>query len=162
MNILLNNYDTTEPSKLTEFNYVKNANLITFNFDCHDSALYSFTDKDNDDLWRGCVVEVFLDTGLDFYYEFEAAPNGAVFAAKIRNRKIEYIDPSIIKAKATVVGNGYQIQLIVDLNKLEKGDELKFNAFRVENKKGETVQQLQALNPTLCETFHVREKFIRL
>ena len=74
----------------------------------------------------------------------------------------QHIERRIIKAKATIVGDNYQVQLIVDLNKLERGNELKFNAFRVENKKGETVQQLQALNPTLCETFHVREKFIRL
>lgn len=162
MAVLLDNFTGQKPKKLTDFNYIKDNSVVTFNFNCYDSAIYSFSNKDNDDLWRGCVAEVFLDTGLDFYYEFEVAPNGAVFAAKIRNRKIEYIDPSIIKAKATVVGNGYQVQLIVDLNKLERGNELKFNAFRVENKKGETVQQLQALNPTLCETFHVREKFKRL
>ena len=162
MAVLLDNFTGQKPKKLTDFNYIKDNNVVTFNFNCYDSAIYSFSNKDNDDLWRGCVAEVFLDTGLDFYYEFEVAPNGAVFAAKIRNRKIEYIDPSIIKAKATIVGDNYQVQLIVDLRELELGNELKFNAFRVENKKGETAQQLQALNPTLCETFHVREKFKRL
>ena len=162
MSVLLNNLDAKKPNKVTDFNYVKSDNLITFNFDCYDSCLYSYSNKNNDDLWKGCVAEIFLDTGLDFYYEFEVAPNGAVFAAKIRNRQIEYIDPSIIESRSTINGNNYQIQITVNLNKLEKGDELKFNAFRVENKKGETIQQLQALNPTLCETFHVREKFIRL
>ena len=162
MSVLLNNLDATKPNKATDFNYVKSDNIITFNFDCYNSCLYSYSNKTNDDLWKGCVAEIFLDTGLDFYYEFEVAPNGAVFAAKIRNRQIEYIDPSIIKSRSTINGNNYQVQITVDLNKLEKGDELKFNAFRVENEKGETIQQLQALNPTLCETFHVREKFIRL
>lgn len=162
MSVLLNNLDATKPNKVTDFNYVKSDNLVTFNFVCYDSCLYSYSNKNNDDLWKGCVAEIFLDTGLDFYYEFEVAPNGAVFAAKIRNRQIEYIDPSIIESRSAINGNNYQVQITVDLNKLEKGDELKFNAFRVENKKGETIQQLQALNPTLCETFHVRKKFIRL
>ena len=162
MSFLSDNFTGQKPGKLTHINIIKSNNIVIFTFDCHDSSLYSYSNKDNDDLWEGCVAEVFLDTGLDFYYEFEVAPNGAVFAAKIRNRKIEYIDPAIIKAKATIICNNYKVQITVDLNKLERGNELKFNAFRVENKEGDKAQQLQALNPTLCETFHVREKFIKL
>ena len=52
--------------------------------------------------------------------------------------------------------------MTIDLNKLGNPKEIKFNAFRVEVKENNGPQILEALNPTLCETFHVREKFIKL
>ena len=163
MPILKDNFTGLSPKQLTVFDYQIKDNVVTFNFDAKDSFLYSYSYKNNDDLWRACVVEIFLDTGLDFYYEFEVAPNGALFTAKIRNRQIEFIDNlDFIKAESTVNGKDYKVQMVIDLNKLERGNTLKFNAFRVETKENGTSQLLQALNPTLCETFHVRDKFINL
>ena len=48
----------------------------------------------------------------------------------------------------------------VDLSKLKHNNNIEYNAFRIEmvNER----QILEALNPTLCNTFHVREKFMRL
>ena len=50
--------------------------------------------------------------------------------------------------------------MIIDLSNIPLKDTLKFNAFRTEVVDG--VQILEALNPTLCETFHKRDKFIEL
>ena len=52
---------------------------MIFEFSAYDSSLNSFSNIDNDELYNGDVVEVFLDLGDEVYYEFEVAPNGASF-----------------------------------------------------------------------------------
>ena len=49
---------------------IKDGKLI-FNFEAYDSSLNSYSNIDNDKLYNGDVVEVFLDVGDEFYYEFE-------------------------------------------------------------------------------------------
>ena len=54
----------------TEVECFYNDDILVFNFVAHDSSLISFSDKDNDELWRGNVVEIFLDVGeKDYYYQ---------------------------------------------------------------------------------------------
>lgn len=57
-------------------------------FDCRDEDVMSFTDQDDDDLWNGDVVELFLKPSkrLPVYYEWEIAPNGALFDARHPSR----------------------------------------------------------------------------
>ena len=61
--------------------------------------------------------------------------------------------------KVDIKGSSYLVEMRCDLDKLSyKPKYIKFNAFRHE-RVGNLDKEL-ALSPTLCETFHVREKFI--
>ena len=162
MPYLRNNFDSSKAMPKTILRVKKENNFLIFKFKATNSYLYSFSNENNSDLWKGSVCEVFLDLGDDFYYEFEVAPNGANFIAKIRNRKIEFFDCDFFTSKAIIKGKMYRVIMAVDLNKLGNPKQIKYNAFRVETKPNEKEQILSALNPTLCETFHVKEKFIDL
>ena len=162
MPYLRNNLSGNIATPETLFNVKVVKNHLIFNFEAKDSCLYSFSSENNSDLWKACVCEVFLDLGDDFYYEFEVAPNGATFIAKIRNRVIEYFECAFFSSKAEIKGSTYNVTMDIDLAKLGNPKVVKYNAFRVETKPNEKEQNLSALNPTLCDTFHVREKFISL
>ena len=161
-NRLLNNLTGKLEEPITNVSYEKVGNFLTFNFEAFDSSLNSFSDKNNDAIYNGDVVEVFLDLGDEFYYEFEVAPNGTTFIAKILNRNIKFIENTFFESNVKVEGNNYFLEMKIDLSKLGDFMSIKFNAFRIETKGIEPNHILQALSPTLCGTFHVREKFIKL
>ena len=50
----------------------------------------------------------------------------------------------------------------IDLSELGKNKKIRYNAFIIETKRIETNYILEALSPTLSNTFHVRDKFIEL
>ncbi len=160
MNYLFDNRTGVIACPKTLFEYKKENNLLIFNFVAMDSSLESYSDIDNDDLWRLNVVEVFLDLGDDFYYEFEVAPNGAVFIAIIKDRRIMFVDDDFFKSKVEIKDDTYKVTMEIDLSKLSVKGPIKFNAFRVEEVDG--FQILEAINPTYSNTFHVKEKFIEL
>lgn len=162
MPYLRNNFDNSIAVPRTLFKIERDKHFIIFSFRATKSCLYSFSKENNDDLWKGCVCEVFLDLGDDFYYEFEVAPNGAIFIAKIKDGKITFFDCDFFSSNAKIKGSTYFINMKIDLSKLITSSTIKYNAFRVETKENEKEQKLSALNPTLCETFHVRDKFIKL
>ena len=162
MTYLYNNFNSKVNNPKTLFEVKKENNHLIFNFQAFDSCLYSFSKENNTELWKACVCEVFLDLGDDFYYEFEVAPNGANFVAKIRNKVIEFFDCDFYFSKVEIKGNTYYVTMDIDLEKLGIPNKIRYNAYRVETKPNEKEQNLSALNPTLCETFHVREKFINL
>ena len=147
---------------LTGFDVKRDKNILTFVFEAQESSLESFSDKNNDDLWRLNVVEVFLDMGDDFYYEFEVAPNGKTFIAKIKNRNVIFFDCDFFSSNVETIGNTYKITMKIDISLFKNTKEVHYNAFRVETKNVGDKQNLQALNPTFCDTFHVRDKFISL
>ena len=161
MAYLKNNFNGKVGKPKTRFKVKRIENSLIFFFQAEQSSLYSYSNKDNDDIWKGCAVVVFLDLGDDFYYEFEVAPNGATFVATIKDRKITFIDNDFFHADVEIKNDEYFAIMYVDLNKLNISSDIKFNAFRIEMEEGQD-QQLFALNPTLCGTFHVREKFIKL
>ena len=143
----------------TVVNWKKEGNTLAFNFEARDSSLKSFSNKNNDTLWYENVVEVFLDLGDDFYYEFEIAPNGTSFIAKIKNRVITFFEQNYFSHKVEIDGSTYKVEMRMDLSKLSYQPKyIKFNAFRHERVGDKDVEL--ALSPTLCETFHVRECFI--
>lgn len=146
----------------TLLSFERNDNLLSFSFEAFDSSLNSYSNIHNDKLFNGDVVEVFLDFGDEFYYEFEVAPNGATFVAKILNRQIIFIDDSFFTASASINGNSYKVTMNIDVSKLKHNANIKFNAYRIETKGIKSDYILQALSPTLCDTFHMREKFIDL
>ena len=162
MTYLSDNFDGQKANPQTLFDIERKRDKLLFHFIAQESCLYSFSKENNSDLWRGCVCEVFLDLGDDFYYEFEVAPNGATFIAKIKDRKITFFDCDFFVSEAKVEGNTYSVTMQIDLAKLSNPPFIRYNAFRVETRPNEKEQNLSALNPTLCETFHIRDKFIKL
>ena len=164
MKYLLNNFTGEIASPKTSFNVTNRGTSLVFSFVAEESSLFSYSKKDNDDLWKGCVVEVFLDLGdKDFYYEFEVAPNGATFVAKKYIDHLEFIKNDFFKSKSVIEGTSYKVEMVIDLSKLNILKDIRYNAFRIENDSPkEKSDNLFALNPTLCDTFHIREKFIKL
>ena len=159
MEFLKDNFNGKVASPLTEFDFSIQNSVISFNFIAHDSTLISYSSKNNDELWRVNVVEIFLDCGdKDYYYEFEVAPNGAWFVAKKYVEHLEMIDnPQFIKILNGISKNTYSVKIEIDLTKIPVKSLVKFNAFRIESGK-----KLEAFSPTYCSTFHVRERFVLL
>ena len=149
-------------SPLTAFEVTRDKDIYSFVFEATESSLESYSVKNNDDSWRLNVVEVFLDMGDDFYYEFEVAPNGKTFIAKINNGNITFFDCDFFSSGVEIDGNTYKVTMKIDLSKFNNAKEVHYNAFRVETKNVGDKQNLQALNPTFCDTFHIRDKFINL
>ena len=140
----------------TEVEWSRKGDILEFNFVACDSSLESYSDEKNSDLWKSNVVEVFLDMkDRKFYYEFEVAPNGATFVAQKFKNKLVFVDDSFFSSEVKIDGNTYIVKMQINVKMLRKKDVFAFNMFRIE---GST---LEALHPTLCNTFHVREKFIK-
>ena len=149
-----------EPKTLLSVNRINDT--LIFEFEAYDSSLNSFSNIDNDELYNGDVVEVFLDLGDEFYYEFEVAPNGASFVAKIINGTPAFINNDFFSSSSSIKDDSYFVTMKIDLSKLTTSKKIRYNAFRIETKRIETNYILEALSPTLSNTFHVRDKFIEL
>ena len=164
MKYLSNNFNGELGTPKTSFEVKREGDSLIFFFVAHDSYLYSYSKKNNDDLWKGCVVEVFLDLGdKDFYYEFEVAPNGATFVAKKFVDHLEFPKNNFFVGFSKINDKDYEVTMEVDLTKLNILKRIKYNAFRVENETAkEKSENLFALSPTFSDTFHVRDKFIEL
>lgn len=160
---LLENYTGKIPFIKTDFSYIRSEDKIIFYFKAYNSSLFSYCDYDNGEIYNGDACEIFLDIGEENkYLEIEVAPNGKRFVANICNRAITFIDDDFLKTNVEIKGKDYFVTMEFDLNKLKNPQKMFFNAFRIETEGKEPNKNLLALNPTLCNTFHVREKFIEL
>ena len=161
--ILKDNRTGKDDQVLTKLSVTKDNNRLVFSFEAYGSSLNSFSSIDNDTLWKGDVVEVFLDIGeKDSYLEIEVAPNGARFVANIINREIHFIDSSFIKTKSVIKDDAYFVDIDIDLNKFNITAPLMFNAYRIETLGIRSDYLLLAVNPTLSNSFHVRDSFIKV
>ena len=146
---------------------------LSFEFFCKNSKMYSAGDKYNDDIFDGDVCEAFVSTDgtINNYYEIEIAPNNTVFLNKIYNPgKGDFRctpipeNENFITSSVEILGDDYIVKFSMPLDKIgytkEKG--ILFNAYRIETEGGHTDLHLLALNPTLCDTFHMSEFFIEL
>ena len=161
MTVLRENIKGAEPEVKTLVSCHKLGNVLFYKIKAFNSSLNSFSDRDNDALYRGDTVEVFLDLGdKGFYYEFEVAPNGAVFVAKKYSDHLEFIDKSFFRAESKIDGNDYEVYMEIDLSNFAPYQTIKHNVYRIETKGIKSDYILAALEPTLCNSFHVRSKFI--
>ena len=57
-------------------------------FECEDEDIWSYSDKADDELWNGDVVEFFVkpSTEQPLYYEFVMAPSGALYDGQYPSR----------------------------------------------------------------------------
>lgn len=166
MRRLLENITGKEIAPVTLLDVIEKDNLLSFHFICHDSFLSSYSNKDNDTLYKDNVCEVFLDIGEEnSYLEIEVAPNGAKFVANIvyhgEEREIVFIDDDFLKTNAKINGQNYEVEMVFDLTKLNNPPHIKYNAFRIETQGIEPEHILLALSPTMCGSFHQRNAFIK-
>ena len=158
---LKDNLTGKAPDRKTELEILKTGDSVSFNFSCSKSDLLSFSNKNNDPIYKGSVVEVFIDVGEESYYEIEVAPNGTTFFARILNRKVKLLDNDLFESNVLINGDKYFVTIKVDLRKINNPENIKFNAFRIEtNSSGH--QSLYAMFPTFSDTFHVPERFVLL
>ena len=146
---------------------------LSFEFFCKNSKFFSADDKYNGPIFDGDVCEAFICTGDDprKYYEIEGSPNNTVFLSYMTNLgpgqyDAQYFseEDNFLKSEVEILGNDYRLKFSMPLDKIgydpKRG--IKFNAYRIETEGGHTDLHLLALNPTLCDTFHVYEAFVEL
>lgn len=147
----------------TEFYIEEKGKHLICLFKAYDSSLNSHGNKNNDELYRGDVVEVFLDIGEpNAYLEIEVAPNGKKFVANIIDKEIHFIDSNFVKTNVEIQNHDYFVTIDINLSKLKVLKPIKYNAYRIETKGIKENYLLLAVSPTLCGTFHVRDSFIKL
>lgn len=161
--ILRDNITGLQSPVKTEFSIVQKGKHLICLFKAYDSSLTSYSNKDNDELYKGDVVEVFLDIGEPHsYIEIEVAPNGKKFVAEIIKRKINFIESDFVSVNSQIEGNNYIVTIDVNLTDFRCKTPIKYNAYRIETKGIKRDYILCAANPTLCDSFHVRDKFIKI
>lgn len=160
MKRLIENINGKDNNPKTLFEIIRIGNILNVRFEAYDSDLISFSNKHNDQLYKASVVELFIDVGREEYIEIEVAPNGVTFEAFYNNGEVKFIESSLLQSKVTTGNKKYIVELSVDLHSFNCKT-IRFNAFRIEKRKNGNIILL-ALNPTMCETFHVKNKFIKL
>lgn len=178
MKFILKNNRTGEdfPEYLTTLNVVKTETHLEFLFDCNKSMFFSAGDEYNSEIFNGDVCEAFIcvDEDLTRYYEIEVAPNNCQFLYKMHNvsksvEKVELEQYPITKeenflfSEVIKYDNNYKVKFSVPLDKIGYDPKvgIRFNAYRIETDGGYTDRHLLAVNPTLCDTFHEPNKFIK-
>ena len=140
---------------------------MLFYFDVKDKDIISPYRQDNDDIWQGDAVEVFLspDGNMERYKELEVSPFGIRFYGEIRNDdgkrpRLEKAEPQF-EAETKQTEYGYTVTIRLPLNTLKDFDrsKMKLNIFRLD-KRASGRQELYALNPTFCNSFHHPEYFL--
>lgn len=161
------------PEFLTTVDVIKTKTHLIFDFYCKNSKFFSKDNKYNAPIYLGDVCEAFICTSgnLSDYFEIEVAPNNCQFLCKIHNSGNFNIqltpiseEDNFLKSEVEIWGNDYKLKFSVPLEKIGYDEKIgiKYNAFRIETEGGIENKNLLALSPTMCEGFHVPEKFIDL
>ena len=124
-------------------------NLLNFNFEIIDDEIFNPYQKDNDNLYKYDVVEVFIsfDNNCERYFEYELSPFGVRFLGIINNpthkvANLELIKPDFIY-KTNIFSNGYKATISIDINKIDNFslDKILFNCFNVNFNKNKRLCQ---------------------
>jgi len=154
----------------TDFSIELTKKYILVTFIAHSSKFNSYSDKYNDEIYKGDVCELFLATSKNKnrYYEIEVAPNNTAYLAEIYNNNgvLEhyYIEENFLTTNVVKDKDTYKATISIPLEKLKYTslEDFYFNAFRIETDGGEIEKYLFAFNPTLCGSFHKPEFFVKL
>lgn len=138
-----------------------------FFFDAKDEDVISPFQEDNEDIWLGDAVEVFLspDGNLERYFELEVSPFGVRFWGEVTfaggEKALKKLPPPF-EADVSHTEAGYAVQIKLPLVAMRGYDRaaVMLNAFRLD-KKADGRQELYALNPTGCTIFHKPEYFLK-
>ena len=139
-----------------------------FFFGVRDEDVISPFQEDNEDIWQGDAVEVFLspDGNPEHYFELEVSPFGVRFWGEVTfaegKKRLKKLPPPF-RADAARTKEGYAVQIKLPLAAMQGYDRtaVMLNAFRLD-KKADGRQELYALNPTECTTFHKPEYFLKI
>ena len=137
-----------------------------FFFDVRDDELVSPFRTDNEDIWKGDAVEVFLspDGSKERYFEAEVSPYGVRFWGEVTfaggEKRLKKLPPPFTAAVRRTA-RGYTAELHFPPSALAGFDGARalFNAFCIDTRL-DGAQRLYALSPTRCATFHRPEAFI--
>ena len=150
-----------------QFRFAYAEDALCFWFRVEDDEIVSPYTEDNEDIWQGDAVEVFLSPDGDRkrYLELEISPFGVRFYGKIVNEDGK--TPVLTKQKPPFAANvrrtefGYEVFASLPLAAPDGFDRGKMvmNAFCLD-KRANGGQRLFALNPTLCGSFHRPEFFV--
>lgn len=139
-----------------------------FSFEVKDEDVISSYLTDNEDIWQGDAVEVFLSPDGDRtrYFELEVSPFGVRFWGEVINRdgktpRLKKLPP-MFEASAERTEEGYVVQIELPYGELGAvlPEKMAFNAVRLD-KKADGRQLLYALSPTFCNSFHCPQYFVR-
>lgn len=139
-----------------------------FSFEVKDEDIISPYLTDNEDIWRGDAVEVFLSPDGDRtrYFELQVSPFGVRFWGEVINRdgKTPQLKklPPMFEARAKRTEEGYTVHVELPYGELGAvlPERMAFNAFRLD-KKADGRQLLYALSPTFSNSFHRPQYFVR-
>ena len=139
-----------------------------FSFEVKDEDVISPYLTDNEDIWQGDAVEVFLspDGDLTRYFELEVSPFGVRFFGEVVNSdgKTPRLKkrPPMFEASAERTEGGYTVHIELPYGELGAvlPENMAFNAFRLD-KKADGRQLLYALSPTFSNSFHRPQYFVR-
>ena len=149
----------------TDFSFYIDEENFHASFDAEKSSLESYSELYNADLWRGNVVEIFIDVGRpNSYWELEVAPNGTMFLAEVTRindvSALRMIYENFVSSTVKRGFDSYHVDISIPLDKMLYNPEygLRINAFRIEME-GD-LQYRMALNPTHLQTFHDMNAFL--
>ncbi len=142
---------------------------IIFEFDCKNTQYFSYCEGYNTEIWRGDVCEAYICTdGTSVnYYEIQVTHNNSNYFSKVYNPDGNYqttfIDENPMLSSVEKVDGGYKVRFSIPLKAIgydeKKG--ILMNVFRIETEGGIQDKNLLALNPTLTDTYHKPEFFIK-
>ena len=168
MTCLLSENTTGASSEECRFSCEFNKYAAHFSFEVKDEDLISPYRSDNEDIWQGDAVEVFLSPDGDRtrYFELEVSPFGVRFFGEVINRdgktpRLKKLPP-MFEAKAERTEEGYNVHIELPYGELGAmlPEKMAFNAFRLD-KKADGRQLLYALSPTFSNSFHRPQYFVR-
>lgn len=155
-------------------------------FECDDDDIWSYSDKNDDPLYSGDVVELFVKPSRDSlqYYEFVVAPNGAIYDARYPSRGAGLSHRfgrwnSETKIATRVNGSddehrdsdrGYSVEMAIPLEAFEKqerpseGTEWTFGVFRYDYSKSyeDCLMLMSILEASGSHGFHHYEAYAPL
>ena len=168
MTCLLSENTSGARSEECRFSCEFNKYAAHFSFEVKDEDVISPYRSDNEDIWQGDAVEVFLSPDGDRtrYFELEVSPFGVRFFGEIVNSdgktpRLKKLPP-MFEARAERTGEGYTVHIELPYGELGAvlPEKMAFNAFRLD-KKADGRQLLYALSPTFCNSFHRPQYFVR-
>ena len=168
MTCLLSENTTGARSEECRFSCEFRKYAVHFSFEVKDEDVISPYRSDNEDIWQGDAVEVFLSPDGDRtrYFELEVSPFGVRFWGEVINRdgktpRLKKLPP-MFEASAERTDEGYNVHIELPYGELGAvlPEKMAFNAFRLD-KKADGRQLLYALSPTFCNSFHRPQYFVR-
>ena len=156
-----------------EFNTVVDVSLtdthLIFEFVAENTKFFSYCEGYNSEIWKGDVCEAYIcsDGSRVNYFEIQVAPNGSIYCSKVYNPdgnfRTTFIEENPVESAVEKIGNDIKVRFSIPLSVIGYDQEngLLINVFRIETEGGETDKNLLALNPTLCNTYHKPEFFVK-